>query len=104
AGVKPDQIDIVELEKDDGATAKFVKSGDTWMIDDPIKTKADGGQITRIVEDLFKARPVQFGELSSSKATHGLEPPGLKITLRQGSERAVTVNVGDVTAGGRAAV
>jgi hypothetical protein len=81
-----------------------VRTDGNWFIDEPIKTKADSGQVQRIVDDLYRAKPIVFGELSSSKATHGLEPPGLKVTLRYGSERAMTINVGDVLGGGRSAV
>ncbi len=105
-GVKPDQIDTVEIERADGQKIKFVRQADqtTWLIDSPIKTKAEGGQVSRIIDDLFKARPIPFAELSSSKSTHGLEPAGLKVTLRQGSDRSMTVDVGDVLGGGRSSV
>src|SRR5262249_11707210 len=66
--------------------------------------KADVGQVNRVVEELFKARPISFPDLTSSKANHGLEPPGLRVTVkakRDGKEQTATVNVGDVQPAGR---
>src|SRR5262249_37579268 len=106
-GVKAGDIDTIEMEKPDGSKLKLVRTdavAGTWVIDAPIKVKADSGQITRIVEELFRAKPVTYGDLTSSKATHGLDPPGLKVTLRKGNEQSATVNIGDVTGGGRSSV
>lgn len=105
AGLKADDIDTLEFERADGAKMKIVRTdAASWKIIEPIQVKAEAGQITRIVDELFKAKPIPFGDLSSNKATHGLEPPGLKVTLKKGTEHAATVNVGNVEGSGRQSV
>ena len=52
---------------------------------------------------LLKAKPTTYGELTSNPAVHGLEPPSLRVTLRQG-DKSTTVNLGKVTFGGTKAV
>ena len=66
-----------------------------------LQGKADPAAINELVTALLKAKPTTHPELSTNPAVHGLQPPGLKVTLRQGSERSSTINFGDVTSGGK---
>ncbi|MBN9121819.1 MAG: DUF4340 domain-containing protein [Planctomycetes bacterium] len=103
AGVKADGVDSVEFERADGATLLIVrtdKERNTWQIQKPISAKADPAKVLPVINALLRAKPIPYGELSSNPAVHGLDPPGLKVTLRQGAERSSTVNLGDVTMGG----
>lgn len=102
---KPDQIDTIEFERADGGRLKLVRVGkDKWEVAEPVKAKADSFAATAAVNALFRAKPITHAELRSNPAVHGLDPPSLKVTLRQGTERAATVNIGDVTLGGNKAV
>ena len=69
-----------------------------------VRAKADPFAVNELVAALLKAKPTAHPELSSNPAVHGLQPPGLRVTLRQGCERASTINFGDVTSGGKAVV
>lgn len=103
AGVKESDIDTVELEREGSGKMKLVRSGGEWKITEPIQVKADKTAVDNVIAALFKARPIQFDGLSSSKATHGLEPPGLKVTIRQG-DKSETVSIGEIMGSSRAAV
>jgi hypothetical protein len=103
AAVKPDQIDTLEIERAGAGTLKIVRTDaekKTWEIVEPYKAPADGGAVEATIGALMRAKPVAHPELSSSLAAHGLEPPGLKVTLRQGTDKSSTVNLGDVSIGG----
>jgi hypothetical protein len=111
--LKPEDIDVVELEREDGTKLKFVRpTKDRWDVEWDAATasggkhhftaRADAGAVGGLVSDLLKAKPTAHPELSTNPAAHGLAPPGLKVTLRQGAERSSTINFGDVTSGGKA--
>jgi hypothetical protein len=113
AALKPEDIDVVELEREDGTKLKLVRPvKDRWEVEWDAATtsggkqhftaRADASTVNELVADLLKARPTKHPELSTNPAAHGLAPPGLKVTLRQGSERSSTINFGDVTSGGKA--
>jgi hypothetical protein len=105
AGVKAPDVETLTMERADGAKFVLVRSAGAWTFAEPADmkgVKADVGQVNRVVEELFKARPISFPDLTSSKANHGLEPPGLKVTVKankDGKEQTATVNVGDVLTG-----
>ncbi len=103
AGVKPEKIDTLEIERAGSGTLKIVRSGaekKNWEIVEPYKAPADSNTVEATISALMKARPVANPELTTSLAAHGLEPPGLKVTLRQGTDKSSTVNFGDVSIGG----
>jgi hypothetical protein len=108
AGLKPADIDTVEIERD-GKRLKIVrtdaaKKPPAWEIVEPYRAPADPVAVEAVVTALMKARPVAHSELSGNPAVHGLDPPGLKVTLAKGDEKSSTVNLGDVTIGGSKAV
>ncbi|MDB5311082.1 MAG: hypothetical protein JWO38_5284 [Gemmataceae bacterium] len=104
AGAKAEQIDTVELERGDGARL-VLKRGEKgqWAVAEPITARADAAAVTRVVEALLKVRPTTFAELSANPAVHHLDPPSLRVTLREGDKSAM-LNIGDVTIGGSKAV
>ena len=107
AGVKTDGVDAVEFEKADGSVLQIVrtdKERNSWQIQKPLTAKADASKVLPIVAALLKAKPATYAELSTNPAVHGLDPPGLKVTLRQGTERSSTINLGDVTLGEKGVV
>ena len=111
--VKPEEITVVEMEKEDGSRLKLVRvAKDRWDMEwdaaggpdgkqkQPVKAKADPAAVAQLVAGLLKAKPVAHPNLSTSPAVHGLQPPGLKVTFRQGADRSAAINFGDVTIGG----
>lgn len=105
AGVKADEVTTVELVRgnDKLVLQRAGKDNKEWQITEPIAARADTGPVDRLVESVLKARATTYPELSADPATHGLDNPGLRVTLRAG-DRSDTLNVGDVTIGGAKAV
>ena len=112
AVVKPEQIDTVEIEREDGSRLKLIRTGkdawnEEWDASAPsgkqhLTARADAAAVNDLISSLLKAKPTTHPELSTNPAVHGLQPPGIKVTLRQGSERSAAINFGDVTSGGKA--
>ncbi|MCI0703794.1 MAG: DUF4340 domain-containing protein [Planctomycetia bacterium] len=99
-GVKTAQIDALELERPDGGTLLITRVGENdWQIQKPITVRADAARVLPVIDALLKAKPTPYKELTSDLALHGLNPPSLKVTIRQGNERSATVNLGNVTFG-----
>jgi hypothetical protein len=106
AGVKPEDVDTVEMERDTGSRLKLVRTDaakNKWELVEPYRVPADGAAVNAVVAALLRAKPTASGEVRPEPAAHGLEPPGLKVTLRQGS-KASTVNLGEVSIGGSKAL
>lgn len=103
AGVKESDIDTIEIEREGSGKMKLVRSGSDWKVVEPIQVKADKSAVDNVLAALFKARPIQFDGLSSSKSTHELDPPGFKITVRKG-DLSETINVGQILGSSRSAV
>lgn len=103
AGVKADEVDTVEFAKGDAKLVLKRTGKDKWVVAEPVATKADGPAVDRVISALLKARATAYPELSSNPVVHGLDNPGLRVTLRAG-DKADTLNVGDVTIGGAKAV
>ena len=106
AGAKPNEIDALELEREGGGKLRLVrtdKDKNRWEVAEPFIAKADPNAIGEIIAALLKAKPTTYPGLSGNPAVHGLQPVGLKVTLRKGAA-ASTINFGDVTLGGNKAV
>lgn len=104
-GVKADEIDAVEMDRD-GARLKLVRTdaaANKWELTEPFRAAADGAAVQGVVTALMKAKPVASPELTSNPAAHGLDPAGLKVTLRKG-DKSSTVNLGNVSIGGTKAM
>jgi hypothetical protein len=112
AGMKPEDIDTVEIERENLGTLVFRRVGSQrwtmeWEAKDasgqkvPLKAPADTLTINDIVRELLRAKPIHHPELTSNPALHGLQPAGLTVTLRSGDISA-SLGIGDVTSGGRA--
>lgn len=103
AGLKADDVQSIVLERPQaGQTLKIARIGkDSWKIEEPITARADASAVDSVVRALFTARPKEYGDLSGNAASHGLSPPGLKVTLNADGKSS-TVNVGDLTFGSNA--
>ncbi len=105
-GVKPEEIDTVEIDRDGASKLKLSRvdaKTNKWEIAEPFRAAADGAAVQAVITALMKAKPTAYKELTSNPAVHGLDPAGLKVTLRAG-DKSSTVNLGDVTLGGRDSV
>jgi Domain of unknown function (DUF4340) len=101
AGAKEDEIDGVEIVRAEPGEEKivFARSGkNRWEIVEPGRSKADAFAVKKIITDLLMLKPVPSPEVSSSKSAHGLDKPGLRVTLKSGTKSA-TLNIGDTTIG-----
>lgn len=111
AGIKDSQIDTVEIEREDGSKLTLTRVGkdrwqEEWEITQPgggklpTKAKADPVAVEEVIKALLKAKPTATSE--SNAALVGLQPPGVRVTLRQDSERSATINFGNLTSGAKA--
>jgi hypothetical protein len=104
AASKPDQIDTVEFEREGGARLKLTRNKDKdWSLTEPYAAKADSAAVNEVVGALLKAKPTSHPGMPNNLAATGLQPAKLKVTLRHG-ERSSTVNLGNVTLGGKGVV
>ncbi|VTR99425.1 : DUF4340: DUF4340: DUF4340: DUF4340 [Gemmata massiliana] len=104
-GVKPEQVDTVELERD-GARIKLVRTDaekNKWELVEPYTAPADPFAADAVVKAVIRAKPTVYPEVGTNPAVRGLDPPSLKVTLRSG-EKSSTLNLGDITIGGNKAV
>ena len=105
AGVKPADVDTVEIARQGEGQLVFVRTGaGRWTLEQPTTAPVDGFLVDSLVRDLFKAEPIDYAGRTDNPAVHGLRDPSVRITLKAGADKAATVNVGDTTIGGADAV
>lgn len=105
AGAKADQIDAVEIDREGGGKVKLVRdkaAKDRWDVVEPFAARADSAAVSEVVTALLKAKPTPYAQMPNL-ASAKLQPAGLKVTLKQG-DKASTVNLGDVSLGGKGVV
>ena len=104
--VKESEVDTVEITRTEPSDQKlvFVKEGTKWELQVPFRAKVNGADVDAVVRALYKTKPTKYAELTDNLTLHGLEKPTVKVTLKHGSERSVTVNLGLTTLGGSDAV
>ena len=113
AGVKPEDIDTVEIERENQSPIIFRRAGPQrwtmeWQARDAsgqkvsLKAAADPLAVNDIVRELLRAKPIRHPDLTDNPALHKLDPAKLTVTLRHG-ESSASLRIGDVTSGGRAA-
>lgn len=102
AGVKPDDIESVEIERGNPpATIKFTRLGkESWQMTEPVTARADANAVNGVIKALFQVRPTVVPDLSSDPSVYGLTPPTLRVTLR-GKGVSSTLQVGDVPLPGK---
>src|SRR5262245_3655122 len=98
AGYKDSDITALEIQRG-GETLAFVRAKDRWRMTKPVEARIDGFAVDSIVRDLLKARREEKGVEIRDKKTHGLESPSVRVTLKKGADREVTVSLGNVTLG-----
>ncbi len=101
ANVKEDEIDTVEIVRAEPSEEKivFVRAGkDRWEITEPGRSKADAFAVKKVIGDLIALQPTPSPDVTSNKTVHGLDKPGIRVTLKSGTKSA-TLNVGDTTIG-----
>jgi hypothetical protein len=103
--LKPDQVTRVEiqLKRPEGPTLVFERSegSDKWRITGPRPLPADSTHIDDLVREVLDAQ--QQPDKRDLKSA-GLDNPARVITLQQGEEREVRVNLGETTPGAESGV
>src|SRR5690242_17845460 len=60
-GVKADQVDTVEMERQPGGKLKMVRSGSgkegRWEITEPVHARADRNAVERVIDELLRVKP-----------------------------------------------
>lgn len=88
------EIDRVELSAGESTTA-IARSGRSYRIDGPIKTRADRQQCEELFDAIRRARSEGFiVDDPAELAVYGLEPPAASLAVRSGT-REVRLRVGD---------
>ncbi len=101
ATLTEDEIDTVEIVRSEPSEEKivFTREGkDRWVITEPGRSQADSLAVKKIIDDLLPLKPTPSADVTSNKTVHGLNPPGIRVTLKSG-EKSATLNVGDTTIG-----
>jgi hypothetical protein len=100
ANTKPEEVIAVEVERPGQTPDKyaFARTDKGWAITAPNKARADGPTIDALVSGILNARTEKSADIGSN-ATHGLESPPVKVTLRT-KDVTETVSLGNVTLGG----
>lgn len=107
AGVKPEQVETVELTRSlpDQPAQKLVlqKQDQRWVATAPAPAAVDSFTVDSFVRDLFSAKPVDYPGLTTNLSTHGLSQPTYTVTLKKG-DLAATINLGTTLMGREKAV
>ena len=82
-----DDIDAVTIASAKDAM-QFQKSGENWLLQKPLDTKADAGEISTFISSIKFARAANFAETSIDAKAAGLEPPAFKVTLHDSKANA----------------
>jgi hypothetical protein len=88
------EIDRVELTAGESTTA-IVRSGRSYRIDGPIRTRADRQQCEELFDAIRRARSDGFiVDNPVELAVYGLEPPAASLVVRSGT-REIRLRIGD---------
>lgn len=106
ANITPEKVSTVEIEypgrKPEQLT--FVRDEKIgWKITAPIQGRADSTTMDAVVNALLNAKSDKNADITGNLANHGLENPGVKVTLKSGT-LSETVSLGDILIGGDRAV
>jgi len=78
---KVDDINRIQIAKDNGETIELVKNGDKWRIIKPAEYLADPTQVRQFLSTLVNAKIADFiADAPSSVSQFGLEKPHLTVT------------------------
>jgi hypothetical protein len=101
--IKPDDVTRVEIKRTRPAEETLVferdADGKTWHITKPSTLRADSFAVTGLVRDVLDAQRETTADSPPSLKDAGLDPPAEVITVAKNG-REVTLNIGEVTAGG----
>jgi hypothetical protein len=78
--INPENVDRLVIV--DGAKkTSFKKSGEDWMLDQPIEARADNAEVSGFIGTVQFARASEFADASIDAKKAGLDPPTLQVTL-----------------------
>jgi hypothetical protein len=95
------KIGAVVLERK-GKEVRLVKTDRGWRLEEPpvkATARADETKVDQLIDQMQHARRVEEAVVTRNRAEAGLEPPQLKVTLKeQGAGREWTLDVGHQSA------
>ncbi len=106
ANLKTANVDSIEFERPGSDPLLIVRTDadrGTWQIQKPITANAEASKVLQVITALLSAKPTQYAEIRGNPAAHGLDPAGLKVTVRSG-DKSSTISLGDVTLGDKGVV
>ncbi len=101
SGLKDADIDAVEIVRTGPTEEKMVLTRtdkDRWDITEPGRGRADKFVVKKLITDLLAVKPTAAAGVTDNKTVHGLDKPGIRVTLKAG-DKSATLNVGDTTIG-----
>ncbi len=106
ADVKPKDVNSVEIELPGQTPEKiaFAREDNKWVMVAPSKARADNSAVDNVVSEILNARTEKSADISTNPATHGLDNPPVKVTLKTADNRSAWMAFGNVTIGGDQAV
>ncbi|MFO0935431.1 MAG: DUF4340 domain-containing protein [Gemmataceae bacterium] len=108
AGTNVAEIDTLEYVVTQPQELKLVfsRTGEQklWKVTSPQPAHVDSRLVDLLVESILKLKPIRFAELKSDPKAHELDSPTVRITIREGSSKTATLNIGSTTIGGDKAV
>ncbi len=107
AGIKPEDIDTVEIKRTQpkNETLVFTREKDgPWTVREPQAARLDQTFVNDLVRDLLAAKPTTHPDLTDDPKPLGLDKPTIEVTLRKGSDHSATLRLGNTTIGGSRAV
>ncbi len=85
--LETDDIDSVSIISGP-AELQFKKSGADWLIQKPLETKADAGELSTFLSSIKFARAAGFADARIDGKAAGLEPPTTRIVMHDGKANA----------------
>ncbi len=103
--VKKEDVTSVEIERPGLTPDKvaFTRTEKGWQMTAPSKARADSDAIEDLVNGLLSAKSEKSADIGPNLASHGLDNPPVKVTLRT-KDLSDTIALGNVTIGGDQAV
>lgn len=100
ANTKPDDVTAVEIDRPGQTPDKyaFTRTDKGWQMTAPARARADGQTLDALVNGILNAKTEASADVGSL-ASHGLDNPPVKVTLRT-KDVTDTVSLGNLTLGG----
>lgn len=105
AALKHTDVDTLEIEITRPTAEKLVfvrGEAGVWRLATPFDARINSTLVDEIVKEWLTVRKeTRNTDLTRNLAVHGLDNPSVKVTLKRGSDKSVTVALGNISAGER---